>query len=110
MGPGDVVQSALAAAGAQASSIHSLSQLMFWTCVTVFSLVMAFLLVALVHGLQRKTTSSERALTRSVATAVTLTVVVLIGLLVASVTTGRTVAAHANAVTMDVSGHQWWEI
>jgi cytochrome c oxidase subunit 2 len=82
---------------------------MFWMSVTVFSLVMVFLFVALVRGLQRNTASSERALTRGVATAVTLTVVVLIGLLVASVTTGRAAAAHAtSAVTIDVSGHQWW--
>src|SRR6476620_2452281 len=109
MGPGDVVQSVLAPAGAPASLIHSLWQLMFWMSVTVFSLVMVFLFVALVRGLQRNTASSERALTRGVATAVTLTVVVLIGLLVASVTTGRAVAAHATgAVTIDVSGHQWW--
>src|SRR5437868_6709408 len=93
MSPGDVIQSVLAPAGPAASSTHTLWQLMFWTAVTVFGLVMVFLMFALVRGLQRNTNSSERALTRSVATAVALTVIVLVGLLVASVTTGRAVSA-----------------
>src|SRR5438105_999410 len=116
MRPGDVVQSVLAPAGTAASSIHWLWQLMLWMAVTVFALVIAFLIAALVRGLRRKRDSyvtasrdSQGTLTRAVSAAVALTVVVLVGLLVVSVSTGRTVAAHAsNAVTIDVSGHQWW--
>jgi len=124
MRPGDVVQSVLAPAGTAASSIHSLWQLMLWTAVTVFALVLAFLAAALVRGLRRQreshagslhaaessdTRAAQRNLTRAVSVAVGATVITLIALLVASVSTGRTVAAHAsNAVTIDVSGHQWW--
>ncbi len=110
------MQSVLAPVGAAASSIHSLWQLMFWMAVTVFTLVMAFLIAALVRGLRRQRDghapsdrTSHQALTRSVSVAVAATVVILVGLLIASVSTDRIVTAHAsNAVTIDISGHQWW--
>src|SRR5437763_14706920 len=118
MRPGDVVQSVLAPAGAAASSIHSLWQLMLWMAVAVFALVLAFLIAALVRGLRRQRDSqvtvpdaahSQAALTRAVSVAVGATVITLIALLVASVSTGRPVAAHvSNAVTIDVRGPQWW--
>jgi cytochrome c oxidase subunit 2 len=101
----EFVQSVLAPAGAPAAAIHSLWQLMLWTTAIVFALVMVFLVLAIV----RRHSSSPQSLTRGVTTAVTITVFVLVGLLVASVVTDRTVTAHAsNAVTVDVSGHQWW--
>ena len=54
MRAGDVAQSVLAPSGTAASSIHSLWQLMSWMAVTVFTLVMAFPIGALVRGLRRK--------------------------------------------------------
>ena len=113
-GPGQVVQSVLAPAGAAALSIASLWQLMLWTAVTVFSLTMVLLFAGVVRGLHRNGENappapSERGMTRAVASGVALTVLILVGLLVASVFTGRTVAAQPrNAVNIDVSGHQWW--
>ena len=116
MRTGDVVQSVLAPAGTAASSIHSLWQLMFWTAAIVFALVIAFLIAALVRGLRRNrdghaaaVRASEQSLARAVGAAVAATVVVLIALLVVSVSAERRITAHVtNAVTIDVSGHQWW--
>src|SRR4051812_25339692 len=112
---GDVVQSVLAPAGRQASSIHNLWLLMLWVAVAVFVITLAFVFAALVRGMRHVRSDADpagspRALTRSVAAAVALTIVILLALLVASVSTGRTVASlHAtSAVTISVVGHQWW--
>jgi cytochrome c oxidase subunit 2 len=111
----EVNQSVLSPAGIQASSIHALWSLMVWVCAAVFIAVLAALFVAVVRGTRNRSEDesdlpSERALTRSVGVAVGLTVVTLIMLLVASVWTGRTVGSlHASsAVTIAITGHQWW--
>jgi cytochrome c oxidase subunit 2 len=99
----------------QASSIHNLWSLMLWTCAAVFIVVLAAVMVALIRGTRNRSHAdsslpTERTLSRSVAAAVGLTVVILIALLVASVWTGRRVASlHASsAVTISIVGHQWW--
>jgi cytochrome c oxidase subunit 2 len=75
---------------------------------------MAFVSAAFVRGISRVRTrqpqSADRNLIRSVAVAVGATISILIGLLVASVWTGRSMASlHAlSAVTIEVTGHQWW--
>jgi len=115
MPSGDVIQSVLSPAGTQSSSIHLLWSLMLAVTGSVFVITLAFIALALVRGRRRARTGealprSQRALTRSVAVAVAVTVVVLFGLLIASVWTGHTVASlHASsALTIDVTGHQWW--
>ena len=115
MPSGYVVQSALAPAGSQSSSIHHLWLLMLWVSAGVFVVVLGFLFAALIRGMRRERTdakpdTSDNALRRAVAASVALTVIVLFALLVASVWTGRTVASlHASsAVTISVTGHQWW--
>ena len=108
-------QSVLSPAGIQASSIHALWSLMLSACTAVFIAVLAALVVALVRGSrrradQRSVITSEKTLTQSVGVAVGVTVAILIALLVASVWTGRHVASlHASsAVTIAITGHQWW--
>ncbi len=88
---------------------------MFWVSTAIFAIVLAFVFAALARGLRRfqsgaLSSASPEALTRAVAAAVAVTVAILFGLLVASVWTGRTVASlHASsAVTIAVTGHQWW--
>jgi cytochrome c oxidase subunit 2 len=110
-----VNQSVLSPAGIQASSIHALWSLMFWTCTAVFIVVLAAVVIALVRGTRNRrgpdpSRPTEAALVRSVGVAVAVTVTILIALLVASVWTGRRVASlHASsAVTIEVTGHQWW--
>jgi cytochrome c oxidase subunit II len=114
MPSGGAIQSVLVPAGVQAFSIHRLWLLMFWVTVVVFVVTLGFVATALMYGSARSRSqtppTSPRALTRSVATAVTATVFVLVGLLVVSVRTGRTIASlHADsAVTVNLIGHQWW--
>lgn len=86
---------------------------MLWTSAVVFAVTMLFVAVALLRGTRRRAgdrPTTERALARSVGIAVSLTIVILFGLLIASVWTGRSVASlHASsAVTVEVTGHQWW--
>jgi cytochrome c oxidase subunit II len=86
---------------------------MVWTATVVFAVTMIFLAIALIRGRRRRDdepATAERTLSRSVGAAVALTVVVLFALLISSVGTGRTVASlHASsAVTIEVTGHQWW--
>jgi len=104
-----IFQSALHPAGPQATSISHLWWLMFWTCSAVYVIVIAALLVAI--GRRRMDTPpSEGALRTSVVTATGITVVILFGLLFASVATGRAVASlgAAEALVIDVTGNQWW--
>jgi cytochrome c oxidase subunit 2 len=115
MSPIDVNQSVLAPAGTQASSIHALWSLMLWTAVAVFVTVLAMLTVALVRGThnQSKDDSSlpyERSLSRAVGVAVGSTVIILIALLIASILTTRAVDSlqASSAITIALTGHQWW--
>jgi cytochrome c oxidase subunit II len=114
MGPAEFVQSVLSPAGPQAAVIERLWLLMLWTSVVVYIVVMVFVVVAMVRRRRQDAPadepSSERTLSRSVGAAVAITVVVLFALLVASVRTGRAVTATPRlpAVTIAVTGHQWW--
>ena len=88
---------------------------MLWTCTAVFIVVFVALVVALLRGMRNRSETdpsfpSETTLSRSVGVAVGLTVTILITLLVASVWTGRQIAAlHASsAVSIAITGHQWW--
>ncbi len=88
---------------------------MLWICATVFVAVLAALALAVFRGRRNHSTAdaslpTEKALAQSVGVAVGLTVAILIALLVASVWTGRRVASlHASsAVTIAITGHQWW--
>jgi cytochrome c oxidase subunit 2 len=109
-----VFQSVLDPAGPQSLAIYRLWLLMLWTGGTVFILVLAFVLAALVRGIRRARDASpltpSPALAGSVAAAVAVTVITLMVLLVASVWTGSSTASlHASsAVTIAVTGHQWW--
>ena len=88
---------------------------MLWVSLAVFVVVLAAVAVAVFRGVRDRSresgsATSEITLSRSVAASVGLTVVILIGLLVASISTGRAVASipASNAVTIAIVGHQWW--
>jgi cytochrome c oxidase subunit II len=104
-----ILQSALHPAGPGAASISSLWWLMLWTCTAVYVVVMGALVLA-VRRRQGRDAPAERTLLRSVAGASAVTVVILFGLLVASVVTGRAVASpgSADGLVIDVTGNQWW--
>jgi cytochrome c oxidase subunit 2 len=106
-----IIQSALHPAGPQAASISHLWWLMFWTCSAVYVLVIAALLTAIARRrTDAHTPTGERALKRAVVGATAATIVILFGLLIASVATGRAVASlgAAEALVINVTGNQWW--
>ena len=107
---GAIMPSVLSPAGIQSSSIYQLWSLMLWASTVVFVLTVGFVAAAFARGVRRvrseDPSSSDKRLARAVAVAVAATIVILVGLLVASVWTGRSVASlHASsAVTIEVTG------
>ena len=104
------IQSALAPAGIQAARIEWLWWLMFWVSAAVFVLVLGALFLAVRRGRSADPERpSESTLFVGVNAAVAVTVAALIGLLFASVVTGRAIgSAPENALTIKVVGHRWW--
>jgi len=101
MRSGDIVQSGVSPAGAQASSIHQLWLLMLWTTTVVCVVVLALIAVAVRRHRRRDEvatipTTPERSLVRSVWAATTLS---LLMLLVACASTNRLVDQQQKALT-----------
>jgi len=101
-------QSALSPAGPQSGSLGFLWWTFFWTCAIVYVLVMVVLMVALKRP--RAEASHEPKLKRWVIGATTASTVVLFGLLVASVATGRATSdlSTGGALQIKLTGYQWW--
>lgn len=120
-------------AGPQAARILSLGQLLWWVCGAVWVAVVAVMLVAVLRrrrdaahealpevqphevppggGALPLPAGQHRTLTRAVAAATALTVLILLVFLGKTVATGHALAAfaeHHEAVTVEVTGHQWW--
>jgi len=113
-----VHQSALAPAGPQAARIGDLWWLMFWVCTAVYALVVLALLAAVTRRREaagiapvvHPPAAGERRLGRWVGGATAVSAVILLGLLVASVSTGSALEslARPNSVSIDLVGYQWW--
>jgi cytochrome c oxidase subunit 2 len=99
--------SALDAAGPQAATIAGVWWLTLGVCLVVYAAVLAALLLALTR---RESRPDQRRRTRLVGTAVGLTVLALLVLLVRSVLGGKALAAlhQQGALTVQVIGRQWW--
>jgi cytochrome c oxidase subunit II len=105
------IQSALHPAGIQAVRIDYLWWLMFWVCTAVFVALMCALALAIIRGRAgRATTATDSTLTLSVSAALGVSVVALIGLLFASVLTGRAIGSltAADPLAIQITGYQWW--
>jgi cytochrome c oxidase subunit 2 len=104
--------SVLEPAATAAAAIHGLWSLLFWTSTAIFVLVLVALAFAVRHSRSAPDTTSRQhaTLTRSVAAATALTVVILFGFLLASVWTSHAIASvrPPTAVTVAITGHQWW--
>jgi cytochrome c oxidase subunit II len=109
--------SVLDAAGPQAARLASLWWLMFWVCAVVTLLVLAALAFAVVRGRRRAVQDAPMPSPPAavgagsiVAVATVITTITLVGLLVASVTTGRAISALTgpDSITIELTGHQWW--
>lgn len=109
---------ALSSAGPQSGRITGLWSVTFWICAVVYVVVLLVLLAAFVRarrpGLDipvlEPDARSERRMTRVIAAAVGLTALSVVGLVVASTLTARALGTLGSprAVTVEVTGHQWW--
>jgi cytochrome c oxidase subunit 2 len=108
MSPATVAQSILEPAGRQAAAIEGLWWLIFWISVAVFAGVIGVLGWAVLRRSDRPT--SDTLLTRWIIGGAATTVVILFVWLVASLWVGRAIASPqmANAVTINITGRQWW--
>ncbi|CAB3805926.1 Cytochrome c oxidase subunit 2 [Pararobbsia alpina] len=113
------LQSVLSPAGIQATRIAHLWNLTLIVCSGVFAAVLLVLLVAIVRNRRsdHRTTPDLSSLAqpegntrRMVVAATLLSSVLLFGLLFADVLTDHALSTLpvANALTIEVTGHQWW--
>ncbi|HEY8562461.1 MAG TPA: cytochrome c oxidase subunit II [Pyrinomonadaceae bacterium] len=113
-------QSALDAAGVQASRLENLWWIFFSVTATVYVIVMAVLLAALARRRRGDENTApdlapdERRETRignTVKAAVAVTTVILFALMIVSFRTGRaiqTLSGSPQPLQIKVTGHQWW--
>jgi cytochrome c oxidase subunit 2 len=115
------MQSAINPAGPQADRLSKLWWLMFYVCAVVFIATIAAVLIAVK---QRAINSvvpappdlappapAERHKRNVVIAALTITVAILFVFLLVSFSVGRSLTAelaHKNAITIEITGHQWW--
>lgn len=110
----DWLQSVLRPAGPEAERIHALWQFMLVVSVVVYALVVG----ALLYGTFRRRRSDaelaegapgERGATRIVSVATVVTALTLFAFLVFDFSTGRALTSTVKpAVSIEVTGHQWW--
>jgi cytochrome c oxidase subunit 2 len=111
-------QSALDPAGVQAERIHGIWYLYLWVTAAVYLAVMAVLVAAVVR---RSRAGSDRPITAPplhkelrkglvVTAATVVTALILFVFLVGDFLTGRRIdsLARDNALTVRITGHQWW--
>jgi cytochrome c oxidase subunit 2 len=115
-------QSVLHAAGPQAGHIQTLWWWFLAILTAIFVIVIGLMLWALSHrhrGIEQEplerihipSAATEQRLTKTVAAGILATVVILFGLLIASVGTGKAISNLANkqnGMTIEVIGNQWW--
>ena len=108
-------QSALAPAGIQAERIRNLWLIFLAVLTLVYLTVLTAAILAARRGRSRPAQATDQAsnhtAARGIALAVGISAAILIGLLVTDLAVGRAVASfHADegALTIEVTGHQWW--
>lgn len=106
------MQSILVPAGPQAAAIAWLWWVMFWVCAAVFVSVLFVLAGAVVKSSRHRPqiVATHRRLSAVVGSATGLTILILIGLLGASIMTGRATQSidRTNALAIVVTANQWW--
>jgi cytochrome c oxidase subunit 2 len=113
------VHDALAPFGPQAAHIGDLWNLVLFVCTAVFCAILIALVLALWRSGRARVDAPadlssigrhERGPYRSVVWSIGVSIALLLVLIVASVLTDRALArmSLANAVNIDVTGHQWW--
>jgi cytochrome c oxidase subunit II len=100
--------------GPQAERLTDITWFLTWLCTAVAIIVVAFLFYSLWRGHRRAEPAGgpdvERKLWFWVSGSVGATVLILFGILLYNLSTGRALAAFADpdALTIRVTGNQWW--
>lgn len=103
------LQNSLDPAGAHAERIGRLWDLFLGVSVVVYVLVLIVLAIALFRRRAQAQTENTRGMYSAVSVATGISVLTLFGLLIASIFTGRGLASiTGNAVTIELTGRQWW--
>jgi cytochrome c oxidase subunit II len=107
---GTPLQSVVHSAGVQAARIELLWWLMFWVCTAVYVAVAAAVVMAVIRGRSAGPRPADPVLARNVTLATGVSIVALIGLLFASVVTGRAIGSleDPHPLAVRITGHQWW--
>jgi cytochrome c oxidase subunit 2 len=106
---GEPVQSVLDPAAPAAATIEWLWWLMFWTCTVVFVAVMVLLVVGLVRGRGAgRVPTPPLGNTFIVISGIILPAIVLVVLLVANLRASLALREPEAAMTIRVTGFQWW--
>ncbi len=115
-------QSVVDAAGKQSGRIETLWWFFLWLLGAIFVAVVAALLMTLTRrhrGIEqeplepthRPSEATEHTLTRNVTMATVASVVILLGLIVLSISTGKALSGMGetrSGMTVEVIGNQWW--
>jgi cytochrome c oxidase subunit 2 len=115
-------QSAVDAAGSYAAAIRSLGTFFLILLGLIFLIVIALALIPLTRrhrGIEQEpleqthqpSHGTETRLGTIVGIATALTILILFGLVVASVSVGKSIAGpstHANSIAVEITGNQWW--
>jgi cytochrome c oxidase subunit II len=104
-------QSALDPTGQGARTITDLFWYFLIILGTIFVLVIAVLLASLIRRNRTSEPQTEGRLKRVVSTATALTVLILLGLIILSVSAGKMISDRAlppNPITIEITGNQWW--
>jgi cytochrome c oxidase subunit 2 len=115
------IQSSVKPSGPQAQRLSGLWWLMFYVCAAVFLLVMFALMAALKKRTKEQlvpakptlipSPEQERRRRNAVIGALSVSVAILFVFLIVSFSVGRSMTAelaHKNALTIQITGHQWW--
>jgi len=109
-------QSVLRPAGPQAERLVTLWWIFFWVCTAFYVAILAFFFAAMIRGRRNTvpdvTEGTEQRLGTAVWTAIIVSTIGLLALLVTSVAAGRDVGRFAAdnpaQIEIEVIGHQWW--
>jgi len=110
----DWLQSVLQPAGPQAERVHALWNFMLAVSVIVYVVVVGVLLLATFRPRHSEAelaegAPGERGVTRLVSLATAVTVLTLFAFLLFDFSTGRALTSSVKpAVSIEVTGHQWW--
>jgi len=99
------VQSVLDSASTQSHAINVL----LWSFVALLSVIIVIVIALMLGALKpRRRAYTERNLTIRVTWATAATVIILFGLIVVSIATGKTISNPREDLTIEIAGNQWW--